>query len=119
MGLILFLVSQVLAILFKPLGFVYSCICVLVKSGYKELDRYLLNCAVSTDQSGNAYCGKLFNDILIKPGGYKFSNRDETVSSCLGKNQKLRKLTTIGEILTWVLNTLDKNHSTKSIENEP
>lgn len=115
-GLILFITAKLLIALVYPAGFIYSIGLTFIKNGWKGVDRYLLNCAISDDQSGNVYMAKLFNDCLIRVGGYRFGNPDETISSVLGKNQQTKKLSLIGRFINWVLNKLDPNHSIKSIE---
>jgi hypothetical protein len=60
----------------------------------------------------------LFNDILIKKGGHKFGNPDETISSVLGKNFLKGKLSLMGKGLNWILNLIEKDHSIKAIEHE-
>jgi hypothetical protein len=117
-GLILFLVSTFLAGVIYPIGFVYSIVLTLFKSGYKNLDDYLFRCALATDQHANSFLAKLFNDIMIKTGGHKFGNPDETISSVLGKNKLMGKLSYFGKVLDFILHLLDNNHSIKSIEHD-
>ncbi len=117
-GLILFILSNVLACLIYPIGFLYSVGLTIFKSGYKTLDDYLFNCAYATDQHANVFLAKLFNDIMIKQGGHKFGNPDETISSVLGKNKLMGKLSLFGKCLDYILHLLDNNHSIKSIEND-
>jgi len=115
-GLILFILSIVLAIVLYPIGFLYSIVLTLFKSGFKSLDNYFFNCALATDQHGNTFLAKLFNDVLIKKGGHKFGNPDETISSVLGKNKVKGTLSFAGKTLDYILHILDNNHSIKSIE---
>jgi hypothetical protein len=117
-GLILFILSTFLASVIYPIGFVYSIVLTLVKSGYKTLDDYLFNCALATDQHANVFLAKLFNDVMIKTGGHKFGNPDETISSVLGKNKLIGKLSYFGKVLDFILHLLDNNHSIKSIEED-
>lgn len=117
-GLILFIISTFLACLIYPIGFLYSVGLTLIKSGYKRLDDYLFNCALATDQHANVFLAKLFNDIMIKQGGHKFGNPDETISSVLGKNKLMGKLSCFGKCLDYILHLLDNNHSIKSIEED-
>jgi hypothetical protein len=114
-GLILFIVSKVLIIALYPIGFTYSITTTLVKSGWKAVDRYLFKCAVASDQHGNVYLAKLFNDTLRKRGGYPFGDEDKTISHVLGMNKQMGKLTLAGRILDAILEFLDPNHSIKSI----
>ena len=115
-GLILYLTALILKLVFYPIGFTYSCLLTLFKNGYAELDGYLFKCAIADDQQANTYLAKLFNDILIKKGGHKFGNPDETISSVLGKNLLKGKLSLAGKLLNWILNLIEKDHSIKSIE---
>lgn len=117
-GLILFILSTFLAGVIYPIGFLYSVALTLVKSGYKTLDEYLFNCALATDQHANVFLAKLFNDVMIKQGGHKFGNPDETISSVLGKNKLIGKLSLFGKCLDYLLHLLDNNHSIKSIEED-
>lgn len=115
-GLVLFFTALILKCLFYPFGFSYSCILTVFKNGYKELDNYLLKCAIADDQQANTYLSKFFNDILIKVGGHRFGNPDETISSVLGKNYLSKTLTITGRILNMILNLIDPGHSINSIE---
>ena len=115
-GLILYLTAFILKSIFYPIGFCYSVVLTLLKNGYQELDNYLFKCAIADDQQANTYLAKLFNDILIKKGGHKFGNPDETISSVLGKNLLQNKLSLIGKFLNWILNLIEKDHTKKSIE---
>lgn len=58
----------------------------------------------------------MFNDILITPDGYKFGNFEETVSQVLGHNENSHTLTKTGKIIVKILNTIDKNHTQKSLQ---
>jgi len=115
-GLILFLTARILTYIIYPFGFTYSILLTLFKSGYKEVDDYLFKCAIAEDQRGNTYLSKLFNDVLIKVGGHRFGDPDETISSVLGKNQLTKTLSIFGRLLNRVLNKIEDNHSVKSIE---
>jgi hypothetical protein len=66
--------------------------------------------AVAVDQVGNVFMQEIFNDLLIKKGGHKFGNEDETVSSVLGKNKKSCTLTAMGKGISWFLDKIDPNH---------
>lgn len=113
-SIILFIVAIVLVPILSTVGFVYAFF-----RRPAAFAGYLLNCALSLDQSGNALCSTLFNDIMIKRDGYKFGNIDETASSAFGKNQQKGTLTLFGRLINGFLNWIDPNHSIKSIEIEP
>ena len=83
------------------------------------MDRLLFNFAVSLDVLGNFVCAILFNLTLIKKNesAYRFGKQGETISSVLGKNQAADNLTNAGKILAKILNLIDNNHLSKSINN--
>jgi len=85
----------------------------------RNTKQWYLNLAISKDQYGNVLGMYFFNDLLItKVSKHRFGHPDETISSVLGKNKREKTLTKIGQILSNVLDFLDHNHVTKSIENE-
>lgn len=115
-GILLFLISIFLFIFTLPLGFIYGIFHGLFKKGIVGLGEYLLKIAISIDQLGNVGMQHLLNLVWIKKGGYKFGNRDETISSALGRNNKLGTLTKFGKAIDQLLDFLDKNHSLNSID---
>ncbi len=121
-GMMLFMVSIILAVIFIPLGIMYSMIRLWVKANFKmwiiRVGQYFLVIAISIDQMGNVIMQELFNDVLIKNNGVRFGNEDETISSVLVKNQQLATLTLIGRSLNGLLNLLEKGHSVKAIEED-
>lgn len=77
-----------------------------------------MSLAIAIDQYGNGLCQHLFNQVLItKLSTHKFGNIDETISSVLGKNKLGCTLTIVGKIVDKILDTLDPDHSIKSIDN--
>lgn len=113
-GFVLLIVAIVLAIIILPIGFGYQ----IISSLFRAVNEYLFKVAKSIDQLGNVVCMDLFNDTLIKKGGYRFGNEDVTISHVLGMNEKKNKLSTLGKVLAWILNTIDKDHNRKAIEYE-
>ena len=113
-GFVLLIVAIVLAIIILPVGFGYQ----IISSLFRALNEYLYKVAKSIDQLGNVVCRDLFNDTLIKKGGYQFGNEDVTISHVLGKNDQTKTLSVMGKGLAWILNTIDKDHNVKAIENE-
>ena len=98
-GTLLFIVSLILLILTGPIGFLYGILHSLFTKGLGGVGEYLLKIAVSIDQLGNVLMQHLLNTLWIKKGGYKFGNRDETISSALGRNKKLGTLTRFGKLI--------------------
>ena len=59
--------------------------------------------------------GKL---TVIKKGGYKFGNKQETISSVMGKNQRDGTTTLAGRGLRILLDVVEHNHCILSINEE-
>lgn len=115
-GIVLFLISIVLLLVTGPLGFIYGIFHSLFTKGFRGLGEYLLKIAISIDQLGNVMMQHLLNVLWIKKEGYKFGNRDETISSALGRNNKLDTLTGFGKAIDKFLDFIDPNHSLNSID---
>ena len=123
MGIVLFFVALVLAVILYPIGILYTFIIDIgrfkIKTYFQKINKYFLIMAVSIDQTGNVFLSELFNHMLIKNSKNKFGNPDETISSVLGKNQLNNTLTFIGRCLNNLLNFIQPNHSVNSIEIDP
>ena len=115
-GFILFLISVLLFILTAPLGFIYGILHSLFAKGIGGIGEYLLKIAISIDQLGNVLMQHLLNLLWVKKGGYKFGNRDETISSAIGRNKRMGTLTRFGSAIDKVLDFIDPNHSLNSID---
>ena len=115
-GLLLFLISIVLLAITGPLGFIYGFLHSFITKGLKGIGEYLLQIAISIDQLGNVLMQHLLNALWTKTGGYRFGNRDETISSALGRNKKLGTLTSFGKGIDKILDVIDPNHSLNSID---
>jgi ADP-ribose pyrophosphatase YjhB (NUDIX family)/uncharacterized membrane protein len=115
-GVLLFIISLILVVLTVPLGFIYGVCYKIVTKGLTGLGEYTLKIAVSIDQLGNVIMQYLLNLLWIRKGGYKFGNRDETISSALGRNKVLGTLTPFGKAIDKILDLIDPNHSLNSID---
>lgn len=115
-GIGLLLVAIVLTILTCPIGFVYGLLHSLFTRFLGGLGEYCLQIAISIDQLGNVIMQHLLNVLFIKKDGYQFGNRDETISSVIGKNQEKNTLSGFGKFINAILNFIDKNHSLNSID---
>ena len=126
-SIVLFWVAGVLSILLLPLGIIWTVGEILVRifsSSQKKsactkslwfLTATLHSLALWLDQIGNAVCRDMFNRILIEQDGYKFGKVQETISSVLGKNQLLDKLSLTGRALVVLLELFEEDHCLKSI----
>ena len=89
-----------------------------IGEGFTSLYTYFKQVAIGVDQLGNVICKDLLNSTLLKGNSYKFGNTDETISGVIGKNQITKTLSKAGNVLNWILNKLETNHTVKSIEND-
>jgi len=123
MGLLLFIIAVVLTIITVPIGILYGFTKCVLKFNFRSLvrktNKYFRLLAISIDQMGNVAMQDLFDDIFIKKNGYKFGNIDETISSVLGKNKRMRTLTALGRAIVIFLNSIDPDHVLNSIEENP
>lgn len=115
-GLLLFCISIVLMIFTGPLGLIYGFFHTLFTRGFTGIGEFLLKIAISVDQLGNVIMQHLLNLLWVKKGGYMFGNRDETISSALGKNKQINTLTGFGKLIDKILDIIDANHSLNSID---
>jgi hypothetical protein len=121
MGTLLYILSLILRALLVPVGIVYGIIKLFHEShfdrAFKYTDQKFLVMAKSVDKFGNAVCVELFNDTLItKDSAYKFGRIDQTISEVIGYNLKFGTLTKTGKTINWILCKIEKNHTTKAIE---
>lgn len=116
LGILLFLISLILLALTGPLGLIYGFFHSLFTGGVKGLGNYLVQVAISVDQLGNVLMQHLLNILWVKKGGYKFGNRDETISSAIGRNITLNSLTGFGKLIDKILDVIDPGHSLNSID---
>lgn len=112
-GYILLLISSLLKWILTPILYSYGIVVAIFKGEFSEYNK---NLAIAKDQYGNALGKYLFNQLLIKKEGYKFGNIDETISSVIGKNKLKSTLTMVGKIIDKILNSIEKDHSIKSID---
>lgn len=115
-GALLFFISIILILVTGPIGFVYGILHNFFNRGVRGMSEFLLKIAISIDQLGNVLMQHLLNDLWIKKSGYKFGNRDETISSALGRNKKLNRLTLFGKVIDRILDVIDPDHSLNSID---
>ncbi|MGQ1929829.1 hypothetical protein [Ornithobacterium rhinotracheale] len=91
---------------------------VVVRAKDKTSKGYFRSTAVNIDRFGNREFRATWNKYLRKENGYAFGDERETISSVLGKNERDGTLTKCGQILCKFLNKIDKNHCSKSINDD-
>ena len=105
MGILLFIIAY---LLFLPLT-IFNALNVKKKGYFKDT-------AINIDRFGNREFRFSLNKYLItEKSPDRFGNIAETISSVLGKNELSDNLTTLGKLLCWVLDKIEKNHCIKSI----
>jgi uncharacterized membrane protein len=115
-GVLLFFVSIILLVITAPFGLLYGFFYTLFKKGLRGIGEYALKMAISIDQLGNVTMQHLLNLLWLKKGAYHFGNRDETISSALGRNKKLGLLNGFGLKIDHLLDRLDPDHTLNSID---
>ena len=117
MSFLLFCVALLLVITTAPIGFIYALIRQTCSSKSKSLNVYFIEVALVLDEVGNVTMQHLLNDILLinDVQTYYFGNKNETISSVIGKNSITNTLSPLGRTLNSFLNFLDKDHSLNSI----
>jgi hypothetical protein len=117
MSFLLFCVALLLVITTAPIGFIYALIRQTCSSKAKSLNVYFIEVALVLDEVGNVTMQHLLNDILLMNDvqTYYFGNKNETISSVIGKNSITNTLSPLGRTLNSFLNFLDKDHSLNSI----
>jgi 8-oxo-dGTP diphosphatase len=118
-NLLLMATSILLFVIVAPLGVMITIVLLFIRDPREMFEKtpdYPFSIAFSIDMLGNVVAGDLFNIILIKKGGYKFGRKKETISSAIGKNILLNKLTLAGRGLNTFLNLFEKHHALKSID---
>ncbi|WP_367177058.1 hypothetical protein [uncultured Eudoraea sp.] len=103
--------SLILLFLTGPIGFLYGILHSLFTKGFRGVGEYLLKIAVSVDQLGNVLMQHLLNALWITKEGYKFGNRDETISSALGRNKVLGTLNHFGNGIDKILDIIDPSYA--------
>ena len=115
MNFILVILAKFLYLVIEPINFFYV-ILIKKKFTWKRLNGYFREEAVAIDRFGNSQYRSLFNAWFVAENVYQHGNINETISSVLGKNEYIGKLTKKGKVLVSILNFIDKNHCAKSID---
>lgn len=110
-GLILYIVSVLLAAIFLPMGIGFGLLVCFYQcrflGGLKKADTKLLNLAIALDQYGNDAGAELLNAVLItKDSVHRYGNISETISHVTRLNKDAGTLTKTGKILATILISL-------------
>jgi hypothetical protein len=116
--IIILVVALLMLIIILPIVSVYMGIKYVINGNIKMIKVWSWKVSRAIDVFANIHGSEIFNDLLIKKGGYKFGNPKETISSVLGKNQVEETLTILGNIIRAVLDIIEYGHCILSINNE-
>jgi len=116
--IIILVVSLIMLIIILPIVCVYMVLKRLINGNGKMIKVWSWKVSRAIDVFANIHGSEIFNDLLIKKGGYKFGNPKETISSVLGKNQVEETLTILGNIIRSMLDIIEYGHCILSINNE-
>lgn len=120
MGILLFVLSNLLGCILLPFGILYG----LFKSfyqrhfntGMQRADKKLYTMAASLDKYANVVCAEIFNDIFItSTSEHPFGKIEQTISAVLGHNLQAGTLTRAGRMLNDILDFIDPGHTLKAI----
>jgi hypothetical protein len=114
---LLFGIAFVLVVTTTPIGFLYALLRQLFLGKIKTLQIYFIEIALALDNAGNVIMQHLLNDTLLikNTNTYQFGNKNETISSVIGKNHLTNTLSSLRKSLNAFLNFIDKDHSFNSI----
>jgi hypothetical protein len=119
MGIVLFIIVQVLAPIGNLIGTIWA-ICQF--RSLREVSGYYKRVAVSKDQYLNVTMRYFFNSTMCKDipnqKKYLFGHEDETISSALGKNLRRGTLTKFGYFWDRILHLIENNHTLLAIEED-
>lgn len=126
-GILLFIIALVptfvITIISILVSFIYYLLSFNWQLGLSKLGEYFWSMALSIDQFANVSIQIPLTYLLIKKYDrqkklhYKFGDEDETVSLVIAENDKRKTLNKFGKFWAWFLNTVDKDHLKKAIEN--
>ncbi|SDE20203.1 hypothetical protein SAMN04487996_10424 [Dyadobacter soli] len=117
-NIFLFLYSAISCIAFAPFGLVMTIVDAIRFPQPGRVRDSFLTGARALDVYANETYYSLFNGLFLSAGGYHFGRKGETLSSALGKNWTLARLTWLGLGCAGFLGVLDGDHCYKSIEGE-
>lgn len=113
-NLLLLLIAWFLLRIVLIVSFVWTVVKLSLKLRFKDLSDYFYQSALTLDMSGNVIGQHFFNDLLIRPNGYRFGEHGVTISKTLAINKKKGTWYPLAKLLGNLLDWIDKNHLEKS-----
>lgn len=126
MKAILYFIATTLYRILRPLTMVYAMFRLIRFKKYKRIyypsfslhGEYFLQLALSYDRLGCVMIAPAANDFMLKPTAkHLYGNGLETISHATGVSYKDRELSDFGYFIAHTLNTIDKNHVEKAVDN--
>jgi len=116
--LLVLIIATTLLYLLLPVIICFMILKYIFTGNKKMLAVWFYRTAREIDLFANVVGAEFWNAVFITDGGYKFGNPKETISSVLGKNQRDKTLTLLGDALRWVLDRIDEDHCLNSINDD-
>tara|TARA_B100000927_G_C16400551_1_gene443184 strand:- start:420 stop:809 length:390 start_codon:yes stop_codon:yes gene_type:complete len=116
--LLILTIATTLLYLLLPVIICFMILKYIFTGNKKMLTVWFYRTAREIDLFANVVGAEFWNAVFITNGGYKFGNPKETLSSVLGKNQRDKTLTLLGDALRWVLDRIDEDHCLNSINDD-
>tara|TARA_Y100001980_G_C14366904_1_gene173050 strand:+ start:311 stop:700 length:390 start_codon:yes stop_codon:yes gene_type:complete len=116
--LLVLIIATTLLYLLLPIIICFMVLKYIFTGNKKMLAVWFYRTAREIDLFANVVGAEFWNSVFITNGGYKFGNPKETISSVLGKNQRDKTLTLLGDALRWILDRIDEDHCLNSINDE-
>ena len=116
--LLVLIIAITLLYLLLPVIIIFMILKYILTGSKKMLAVWFFRTARKIDIFANVVGAEFWNSTFITDGGYKFGNPKETISSVLGKNQRDKTLTLLGDLIRWVLDRIEKDHCLNSINEE-
>lgn len=116
--LLVLTIATTLLYLLLPVIILFMILKYLLTGSKKMLVVWFYRTAREIDLFANVVGAEFWNSVFITNGGYKFGNPKETISSVLGKNQRDKTLTLLGDLLRWILDRIEQDHCLNSINDD-
>jgi hypothetical protein len=116
--LLVLTIATTLLYLLLPVIILFMILKYLLTGSKKMLVVWFYRTAREIDLFANVVGAEFWNSVFITDGGYKFGNPKETISSVLGKNQRDKTLTLLGDLLRWILDRIEQDHCLNSINDD-
>jgi hypothetical protein len=116
--LLVLTIAITLLYLLLPVIIIFMILKYVFTGNKKMLAVWFYRTSREIDIFANVIGAEFWNSVFIIDGGYKFGNPKETISSVLGKNQRKKTLTLMGDLIRWILDRIEEDHCLNSINED-